>query len=231
MTIAAQLILRDAVDELADEANLRWTLPELMRYLNDGVRRTAILRPDAYTETASHALVAGTRQTIPAAALRLIDIVRNTGGKQRAVRLASREMLDAHNPSWYAGRQTTEIQHFIFDPRDPRVFYVYPPAAVGASVELIYSYMPDNAAIPAPEVTLDALDSNVNAPYVFVGALTHYVLYRAWAKDTEVAASGERAAAHLALFHNELGLDGAATVNAGPNSAGNPNKNSAKTGT
>lgn len=231
MTIGAQLILRDVVDELSDEANLRWTLPELMRYLNDGVRRTAILRPDAYTQTVSYPLVAGTRQTIPVEAMRLVDIVRNTSGKQRAVRPATREMLDAHNPGWYAGRQTTEIQHFIYDHRDPRVFHVYPPAAAGASLELVYSYMPDNAEIPAAGVALEALATVVNAPYEFIAALTHYVLYRAWAKDTETAASGERAAAHLSLFHNELGLDGAATVNAGPNSMANPNKNLAKTGT
>lgn len=232
MSIFAFTILRDVMDELSDEANLRWTLPELMRYLNDGVRRTAILRPDAYSAVVSHPLVAGARQSIPADADRMIDIVRNTAGKQRAVRLATRELLDAHNPGWHAMRTSTEIQHFMFDPREPRVFYVYPPAAAGASLEVVVTSIPDDAAIPAAGSSLADIPATlVAAPYVFIGALTHYVLHRAWAKNTEDTTSVQRAAAHLALFHSALGMDGEAAVSAGPNSQGSPNKNSARTGT
>ena len=90
-------------DLIQDVGKVRWTDTELLNYLNDGRRDLAAARPDLYAETTNHALVAGTRQTIPSDGTRLIDAIRNVTSANvigRAVRIVEREILDAHSPDW-----------------------------------------------------------------------------------------------------------------------------------
>lgn len=229
MTVAVQTVLRDAMDELADEANVTWTTPELVRYLNAGQRSIGMLRPDQFTVTATLALATGARQSLPAAAIKLVEVHHNTGGKFKAVKLAARELLDAFSSGWYGMRQNTEITHYSYDIREPRAFYVYPPAAAGASLDIAYTTMPADCAVPAPGTALASVTGNITVPDRFADALRHYVLYRCWNKDVEHAQPA-RAEQHLAMFTAALAMDGQTTVDVGPNSKLSPNANNARTG-
>ena len=224
MTIAAQSIIRRCVETLQDTTSVRWPVNELVRYLNDGQREIVLHRPDAMVTNASHALSAGTRQSIPANGAKLIEVVRNTGGSKRAIRLCYREILDAQSPGWHALAGATEILHFMFDARDPKVFYVYPPAAaVGASVELVYSAYPTDIAEPADGALYSAVSGNVSVPDIHGNALGDYVLYRAYTKDSEYAGNAQRAVAHYTAFANALGIEIKATLAVAPATVANPN--------
>ena len=143
MAIEARAIIRRAVETLQDTTSIRWPVNELVRYLNDGQREIVLHRPDSMVTNATLALAAGSKQTIPSGGAKLIEVVRNSAGSKRAVRLCNREILDAQSPGWHSLAGVTEILHFMFDPRDPKTFYVYPPAAAAnASVELVYSAYP-----------------------------------------------------------------------------------------
>lgn len=219
MTVAAQKIIRDATVALQDPAAVRWTVPELVGYLNDGQDELVIHRPDATATHASVELVAGARQSLPAAAAKLIQILRNTGGRKRAIRWCDRALLDAVSPGWEGLPGVTEVVHSMFDPRDPRSYYVYPPAgASGASVDMVYAAHPAPVAVPADGSAVTAVTGNISVPDIFEGALLDYVLFRAYSKDAEHAVNGARAQAHYAAFAGALGVEvkGSAAVAPAP---------------
>jgi hypothetical protein len=225
MSIAAQALIRRVVETLQDTTSIRWPVAELVRYLNDGQREIIVHRPDAMVTNASVSLASGTKQSLPANGAKLIDVVRNSAGNKRAIRMCAREILDAQSPGWHNLSGVTEIVHFMFDPRDPKVFYVYPPAAAsGASVDLVYSALPTDIAEPAAGTDFGAVTGNISVPDIYSNALQDYVLYRAYTKDSQYAGNEARAQARYAAFANALGIEIKATVAVAPSAAGNPNQ-------
>lgn len=213
MAITAQSILRRVVTQLVDETNIRWTVTELIRYLNDGQREIVTYRPDATSTTSTVALVAGARQTLPTTAFKLLDVIRNTGGTKAAVRKIDQKLLDAHLPSWQNGTTNTVVKHYMYDLRDIDVFYVYPPAAVGASLEMLLSMKPTDIA---EQTSVNSVTGDISVVDLFANALTDYILFRAFAKDAEYAGNAATAAAHYAAFQNAVGVEASATASASP---------------
>ena len=225
MPIPAQSIIRRCVETLQDNTSIRWPVSELVRYLNDAQREVILYRPDAAVTNASVPLVAGSRQNLPVGGTKLVEVVRNSAGTKRAVRMVNREILDAQLPGWHAQAGVTEILHYMYDPREPRVFYVYPPAAVtGAAVELSYASRPADIAEPSEGALYTSVTGNLGIPDIYGNAVQDYVLYRAYTKDSEYAGNAARAQAHYGAFANALGVEVKATVAVAPNPTGNPNR-------
>lgn len=223
MPIPARSIIEAAAERMQDSTFVRWTVPEHCRYFNDGQREILIHRPDAKPVHLAHALVAGTRQVIPASGSKLLDVIRNTAGTMRAVRKCDREILDAQHPGWHGYEGSTEIQHFMFDPREPRVFWTYPPAAPGASVDVLISGYPDDITVPAEGAAIEAVSGNLDLQDEHANALRDYIVFRCYSKDAQYAGNAERAAAHYTLFANALGIELKGTLLAAPQPVGNPN--------
>lgn len=226
MAITAQSVVRRVVETLQDNTSVRWPVSELVRYLNDGQREIVLYRPDAMVTNTTLTLVAGSKQALPANGAKLIEVIRNnTASTKRAVRLVNREILDAQSPGWHNITGVNEILHFMYDPRDPKVFYVYPPAAGStASLDIVYAALPTDIAEPADGSTYSAVTGNISVPDIYGNVLQDYVLYRAYTKDSEYAGNAARAQAHYATFANALGIEMKATVNFQPVSGANPNK-------
>lgn len=195
---AAELISR-AGEILQDEEHIRWTVPELMRWANDGARETILRRPAARSITKALALVAGTKQAIPATGVQLLDVVRNLGmdgaTPGRAVRRIDRQLLDDQMPDWHMTKKAAKIKHFTFEDRAPKDFYVYPPAVAGTQVEALYSELP-------PTITQESEALDLGAEYL--NALVSYMVYRALSKDSEFA-NGNVATLHYQAFINAVG--------------------------
>jgi len=223
MPISAQSIIRRAVETLQDPTSVRWPISELVRYLNDGQREVVLYRPDSMVTSTSRSLATGTRQTLPNGS-KLIEVVRNTGGTKRAIRMVNREILDAQTPGWHNLTGATDILHYMYDPRDPTVFYVYPPAATGASVEIVYAAYPVDIVEPADGALYTAVAGNISLPDIYGNVIQDYILYRAYTKDSEYAGNAQRAQAHYAAFANALGIEIKATVAVAPNPVHNPNQ-------
>lgn len=222
MTITAQSIVRRVVETLQDNTSIRWPINELVRYLNDGQREIVLYRPDSMVTNASVTMVTGSKQAIPATGSKLIEVIRNTGTK-RAMRITNREILDAQTPGWHNLTGVTELLHYMYDPRDPKVFYVYPPATTAASVDLVYSALPTDITEPADGVLYTAVSGNISVPDIYGNTIQDYILYRAYSKDSEYAGNAARAQAHYGAFANALGIEIKATVAVAPTGAGNPN--------
>jgi hypothetical protein len=152
-TITGQYLITSAQLTLKDANAIRWTRAELLGYLNDGQRELVTIKPEACTINTAIKLAAGlTKQSIPDAAIALLDVTRNMGSDGatpgRAISITSKSMLDAVVPTWSsASNSEGYITHFTYDPRNPKVFYVYKKAPTAdLYVEVIYSSVPAAAA-------------------------------------------------------------------------------------
>jgi hypothetical protein len=205
-TIAGALIDRTAII-LQDATNVRWPRTELLIWLNDGQREIALHKPNAYIKNVPTALALGSKQTLPADAISLIDIPRNVNGP--AVRVVSREILDAQSPGWHTLTPAAAIKHYMYSPLDPKTYYVYPPATVtpaAISVDLVYAASPTDVLEGAPILIDD----------VYATALVNYILYRAYSKDAEYAANAALASGYYGQFMTLLGAKVAAETATAP---------------
>jgi len=226
MTIAASSIIRRAVETLQDPTSVRWPVAELVRYLNDGQREIVLYRPDAMVTNATITCVAGTKQSLPTLGSKLIEVVRNSASTsaKKSIRMINREILDAQTPGWHNITGSVDILHFMYDPRDPRVFYVYPPATTSAQVDIVYSSYPTDITEPADGSLYSAVAGNISVPDIYGNVLGDYTLYRAYTKDSEYAGNAGRAQAHYTAFANALGIEIKGTTGVAPNPSGNPNR-------
>lgn len=192
---------------LNDPGFTRWPKDELLNYLNDAQRAIVLRRPDSYTvDVDDFACVVGVKQSLPADALKLIDIPRNASGK--AIRGPyNRQVLDDNYDTWYAGKTATEVELYIYDERNPKTFYVYPGVTPGIELTLVYSKAP-------PAIDSDANDSGevIALDDVYVNAIIEWILYRAYMKDAEYAANPNKSQMHMNAFRSQLGEKSQADV-------------------
>ena len=200
--ITAQIIVDKAEETLLDETNVRWDEAELLGYLNDGQRHIASLKPDSYMKNASVIMAASeTKNTVPADAAGINRPIRNMGADGntlgKAITWADMEQMDKSNPNWHTDTASAVIKHFLPDPNDPKVFYVYPPqpAASMGYAEISYFAIPANVIISA----VILLDDLYQDPLYF------YVLSRAHSKDIPEA-SATKAGGYYSLMMQAIGL-------------------------
>lgn len=218
MPIAAQSIIRRAVETLQDTTSVRWPVNELVRYLNDGQREIVLYRPDSMVTNATMTCVAGTKQSLPSNGAKLIEVVRNSAdtSAKKSVRMINREILDAQTPGWHNITGSVDILHFMYDVRDPKTFYVYPPATTSAQVDIVYSAYPTDITEPADGSLYTAVTGNISLPDIYGNALLDYVLARCFMKDSEYAGNAQRAQAHYQLFATALGVELKGTMSFAP---------------
>lgn len=187
MPITAQNIADKAALLLQDQTNIRWTEPELLGWINSGQREIMIYKPNANPVTGTVTTVAGTKQQLPSGGVQVLDVIRTINGS--AVTNVDRNILDTTIPDWHT-QTAAAAKHYMFDPRNPKVFYLYPPSVGSVAMEVCYS------SVPADVATIS--DSIFNDLYETV--LLDYVLYRAYSKDTEHTANQALVTQHYQAF-------------------------------
>ncbi len=229
MPVQARDVLSRAQKQLQDDTGVRWPLPELAMWLNDGARECAIHKPSSTARSVVLDLVQGTRQEIPVGDLQLMRVIRNLGAAStdanrvggRAVRLVNRDVLDTQLPEWHSAEAhafVPQVKHFVFDEADPRAFYVYPGNSGTGKVEALVSHAPE--PIPETGVELSSYTAPIPLPDVYSNALLDYVLYRAYSKDASFAENAERASRHFQAFASTLGIKQTHENQSGPTTAG-----------
>lgn len=223
MTISAQSIIRRATDLLQDQTSVTWPASELVRWLNDAQRAIVKARPDAMNTTTTMTLAAGSRQDLDNAALtpppaKLIEITRNmaASSSKGAVTLIPRKVLDAQTPNWHNIPGAVNILHYMFDARDPKTFYVYPPALATAQLEVMYAAYPTDITEPSDGALWSVVTGNLSLPDIYADDVLNLILFRAYSKDMESAGNEARAAAYLNMVTASLGAEIAATVAVAP---------------
>lgn len=188
-SVTTTSVITRASTLLNDPENIHWTQAELIDWLNDGQREIALYRPSACVRNTDVQLVTGTKQKLPADGNSLVDIPRNTDGA--VIRPVDRRDLDAFQPDWHSpSKAKNKVEHYCYTPADPKTFYVYPASPGGNSVELIYNANPAQVGI----------GNAIAVDDIFVSALVDYILFRAFAKDTDYAPNTTNATAHYNAF-------------------------------
>ena len=218
MALKAQDVLSRASVTLQDDGFVRWTLPELLTYLNDGMREIAIVRPEAVAQTLELAMQEGTLQTLATAHIQLIRAIRNldtldadpegrAGG--RAITVVSRTTLDVTMPGWQDPdvlAYAKNVQHVIQDTMNPRAFYVVPGNDGTGTIEVLMAVMPTDVPLPAQPYNIENYTADLEIPQMHRAALVDYVMYRAYLKDTGDPNNAARADRHMNMFRTSLGL-------------------------
>ena len=215
------------VEDILQDSNTRWPRLELQNWINESYLQVVMMRPDANAKTATLTCAAGTRQTLVTAyptALRLLDVVRNlaTSSGKKVVRLINRSVLDDQRPEWHNETGTVDVQNYTFDARQPKEFFVYPPATTSAQIEVVYADSP--GAHSLTEAQLDPGAGTPNTEVIklddtYLSSIIDWVLYRAYSKDAEYAANAQRATAHNQAFLSGIGVKTQSDVSSAPSGA------------
>lgn len=237
--MAATTLVRDLLWRVSQQLGdvspqfVRWTERELVNWTNDGQRLIASMVPSSCSRTDTIKLAAGTRQSIDsvlAANIKpgdgsvaadtggtmLLDVVRNMGADGltpgRAIRVATREALDASDPDWHTSTDDV-ITEFVFDPRQPKTFYVCPGVAGAAWAEVSWLVSPAPVPYAAGSLVLDgASTQKLSIDDVFVPVLVEFILTQAYLKftgagDEDANRHAVLAQTHAAMFASLLGAD------------------------
>ncbi len=212
-TLTAGSIITKARDILQDLTSVRWIDAEALRWLSEAQRYITLARPDASAVTANITMVAGTKQSLPSAGMRLLDITRNMGiggaTPGAPIRIVDREVLDAQVSDWHSQTGVTSFKHYTYDQRNPKTFYVFPPAAgTSPTVEAIYTVVPAALALTTDVITIDD---------IYEPVMLDYLLYRALSKDAEYAGNIERAKLYIAAVNGALGIKSSVDLATSPN--------------
>lgn len=207
MAVQAKTIIQEAQRALNDKSGVRVSAADLVQCLNRAQRDIAVVRPDTTSAIADFPLEEGYKQRLPENAAALIDIPCNATGTRRAISKTDLRLLDSYSPAWRNGTKKQEIVHFSHDLRDPRVFYVYPPASSTAVVELEASSYPEDIPEPtSPGDTADTVTGDISLGDEWSTALLMVTLYYAYLTDVESLANVGLAAAYKQTAEQILGV-------------------------
>lgn len=196
-------VLKNAQTILMDRTGTRWPFPELLSWFNAAQLALVNHRPDALSKNTTFNTVLGTLQSLPDEGLRLIDVVRNEGGQKRPIRKIARHVLDDQHVNWHDDAMpVNQVDHFCYDDRNPKNFYLYPAPVADLVIRIIYSVAPP--AIVINNFNDDSTTISVDDTYANV--LMDYILFRAYSKDASYAGNAERAALAMQSFNSALGI-------------------------
>lgn len=226
MALSSSAIAAKAAYQLQDAGNVRWTPPEISTWINAACREIVMLKPNSLVANVSMKLNPGTKQNLSGAVfvdpstglavvltpVQLLDVTRNMGSNGtdssagNAITHIERKVLDTTLPSWHSIQAGSDVKYFMFDPKIPRTFYVYPQAPTSSLyIEVVVSRLPVNTlADGAVALGRSDIDSGFDA--IYENVIVDYVLYRAYGDDAENAAGSQRSQFHYQSFQSALGV-------------------------
>lgn len=200
------MIVSDITDQAEaiynDTDNDRVSVATWITFLNDATKQLILVRPDSNTLTAAVKLTSGTKQALPSAALRLIDITRNMGvsgiSPGSPIMPVEKEALKWAVSSFHTDTPENEVENYYYDTKNPKVFYCYPPNTGAGYIELVYSIV---------HATLTAVTDSLTFDEIFINPLLSWCMYRAFLIDTDSSVNWNRANHFHSDFYSSLGID------------------------
>ena len=173
-------------------APYRYSDADLLGYVNQTVKRVALLRPDLVGTIAEVPTQAGSSvQTLPSDAIRLTDVFNVKDGI--AVTETDRETMDRSYPNWHSDPAGVPV-NFMRHVKNPTRFFLYPRPTSGIILVCEYAQVPPTYGLLSD---IDAL------PESFLPTLVSGVVFLAQSIDDEHVLSG-RAKLFLDAFTQDL---------------------------
>lgn len=234
MTLLASTLFRAVGFELNDlepgNEHVRWTEQELALYLTEAIASVASLKPTLFYSFVPTQLAVGQVQSMPGNYAELVDIPYNLNADgtpgERIVQASfsvARALGRPSSPRTRDGQYV--VRSFTVHPENDTFFFVDPP--VPPVIPLPYVMM---LVQLAPNVVTAPTDEVVTAntvPELYQAALKDWMLYRAFAKDSESSDSYQKSQAHYNAFVKFVGTpprdkDAVPVANTRRESAGAP---------
>lgn len=177
-----------------ESAPLRYSDTVLLGYVNQTLRRMAILRPDLFSFITNISTTANTvLQSCPSDSVRLVEIFRVVNGN--AITEVSRDTLDQSAPGWVAEAAGTPV-NYVRHVRNPNRFFLYPAPTTGTQLVAEYVQSP-------PAYTLGQTIGLL--PDSYLSTVVDGTVYLAESVDNEHVNSG-RAKLFFDSFTQSLGV-------------------------
>lgn len=183
-----------------DKTSVRWPKQEWLDWYNDAILFVVNRRPDKSVKNVNFTVdETNSKQSIPSDGIGLFTVTRNVSSG-KPIREVSRNQLDDQYVDWHT-RTADDIDHFIYDKRDPSSFYIYPrPNSANHSIEITYPYTPT-------AITVSNFDTDTQVIGVddsFVNPILDFMLYRAYSKDRDYSENAQRATQHYQVAENAI---------------------------
>jgi len=208
MTKMAELAVLVA-QGLSDPAHVAYGLTEdIYPALIEADKAILNFRPDANTASSPITTVAGSKQSIPAGHLRLIDVPCNidpsSGAELRDIYLKPKAEL---SPGWRTIAPVDVVENYMFDDRNPTEFEVFPPVKAGRKLRVVTC---------VPFESYGTIDANTESklPQSYDAAKVEWALYRCYCRDNSPHRG--RGLDHLRNFYQLLGVKGQRDLEASP---------------
>lgn len=210
MALPAKRLIEEASKILNDFEEgfefTRWSKADLLDDTSKAIAALHFFKPDLFVKRVALTLTEGSAQTLPPEYAQLRDITYNvaSGGKQgspisksnfETVRLINRDIC-------YDPLTPYKTKTFRIDPQAPRTFYVNPPAPAYPKAQVIAS------VVEAPQAVLNENDDIVfpaGDAAQWQNILLDFILYRAFNRDIESAASRTKSRDHEIAFMQAVG--------------------------
>lgn len=174
-------------------APYRYSDTVMLGYVNQTLKRMAILRPDLFSDIVEIPTTAGTAvQSLPVDAIRLLDIFQIKDGA--AINEVDRETMNRNYPDWMTEAAGTPV-NFMRHVKNPERFFLYPRPAAGIILIGEYAKSPVDYALGDTITVL----TDVYFPVIVDGAV-----FLAQSIDDEHVDSG-RAKLFYDSFTQQLG--------------------------
>jgi len=212
MTVSVDTLLDSVSSTLLDVARRTWGRNLLLGYLNEGLRATVFLKPDAYPVQTFIPLVSGIAQSLPSDGVAVINATDNEVSG-RGISQTDLALLQEENRFWPAATREVDVENYAADPRTPRLFYVFPPNDGTGSIRMTYGAVPPALTGSSGEV--------LPMPDSYQNAMINFTLAKAYgmnSKKQDLAKS----AAYLNDWRASLGLKAQAQVAVAPKVAESP---------
>lgn len=200
MATAVNDLVDSAEEVLQDSGNERYSVAELVSWLNFGQKAVVRLKPDAYPSRDAVQLSAGLWQSLPSGSVLLLDATMNMGTdgstEGTPITIVDRKWMDGALPTWTTETAATTVKHVIYDSKtQPKAYMVYPQSDGTNYIEIVTSALPADAAV----------DGNITLGDEYAEALLDYILYRAYSRDADYVENGQRALAYWQSFLMNIG--------------------------
>ena len=174
-------------------APFRYSDAVMLGYVNQTLKRMAILRPDLFSDIVDIPTTADSAvQSLPADAIRLLDIFQVKNGA--AINEVDRETMNRNYPNWMTETSGTPV-NFMRHVKNPDRYFLYPRPAAGVVLVGEYAKSPVDYALGD---TISVI-SDVYFPVIVDGAV-----FLAQSIDDEHVDSG-RAKLFYDSFTQQLG--------------------------
>jgi hypothetical protein len=146
--------VRLAIQDLGALSTPRFSDAQILSMANQALKRMAVIRPDLFALITTMQTVLGSTQTAPADSIRFMEALAVVGVNN--LNEVNRDALDLMSTTWQTatpGSPTNWMRH----PRSANVFFVYPPATAGVTLQVEYSQSPAKYGMTqAPAIIPDA---------------------------------------------------------------------------